>query len=145
TAVANDLVNRMGITYASRTSSELGCSATEVAAAYWVAREVAGADEHWRHIEQLDGQVEPVRQLELFAEVDHLVDTFARSYVRQGAVLPAPGEQAGIDVAAAVARDRPALHEVAKVVDDRMPARRRAIRDARRQRFVDAGVDPVLA
>ncbi|HEY8338468.1 MAG TPA: NAD-glutamate dehydrogenase domain-containing protein, partial [Egibacteraceae bacterium] len=145
TIVANDLVNRMGITYTSRTASELGCSAAEVAAAYWVAREVAGADQHWRDIEQLDGRVEPVRQLEMFAEVDRLVDAFARSYVRQSVALPGRGERAGIDVAAAVARDRPALHEVAKVVDDRMPARRRAVRDARRQHYIDAGVDVALA
>ncbi|MBA2529680.1 MAG: NAD-glutamate dehydrogenase, partial [Euzebyales bacterium] len=106
TVVANDLVNRMGLTYASRTAAELGCTLPDVAAAYWTAREVCDADDHWRSVEALDGRVEPSLQLELKAEVDRLVDAFTRSYLRH------PGG----DIAETVTRDRPAFHELEKTV-----------------------------
>ncbi|MPZ72658.1 MAG: hypothetical protein GEU74_05410 [Nitriliruptorales bacterium] len=84
TAVANELVNRMGITYVSRTANELGALAAEVALAYRVARDVASAGDHWGRIEAQDGVMAPALQLEMKAEVDRLVDAYTRSYLRSG-------------------------------------------------------------
>ena len=84
TGLANDLVNRMGITYVSRTAHELGVMAADVALAYRVACDVCDAPAVWRAIEEQDGRMAPALQLELKAEVDRLVDAYARTYLRSG-------------------------------------------------------------
>ncbi len=131
TVVANDLVNRMGITFVSRTAHELGTTAVDVVAAYWTARSVCDADAHWRAVEGLDGCADPALQLELKAEVDRLVDAFTRSYVRA---------QVG-DIGAAVALDRPAFHELEKAVAEGAFRRR----GDRVERFLDLGIEAEVA
>jgi glutamate dehydrogenase len=135
TAVANDLVNRMGVTYVSRTGHELAVAAPDVAAAYWVARQVAAAADRWEEIEALDDRCEPGLQLELKAEVDRVVDAFVRAYLRQGVG----------DVGARIAADRPAFVELeAAVVALGSPARR-AEQSRRAERYIDLGIDESLA
>ncbi len=135
TAVANDLLDRMGITYISRTAHELGCMAWEVAAAWTAAREVTDADLHWDAIDTLADRTTPELQHELEAEVDRLVDVLTRTYLRH---------RVGSDVGAVVARDAPALAELAKAVEDVGPPARRAARQVRAQRWADLGVEPDL-
>ncbi|HVL98550.1 MAG TPA: NAD-glutamate dehydrogenase [Egibacteraceae bacterium] len=136
TVVASEIVNRMGITYVSRTRHERGCAAHEVAAAFWAAREVAGADAHWRGVDELDAAVAPALQLELAAEAGGLVDALTRRYLGQ-ADLPA--------LADAVARDRAAFLELAGgAVQLGSPTRRAALR-RRVDRYADLGVDEGLA
>ena len=84
TGLANDVVNRMGITYVSRTAHELGVMAADVALAYRVARDVSDAPRAWLAIEAEDGRMTPALQLELKGEVDRLVDAYARTYLRSG-------------------------------------------------------------
>ncbi len=135
TVVANDLVNRMGVTYVSRTAHELGVTAAEVAAAYWTAREVCEADSHWRAIEALDDRIDQALQLDLKGDVDRLVDAFTRSYLRHP-------EGAAAD---ALSRDRPAFHELEKAVTDGGSLVSRDEWRARVERYVDLGIDPDLA
>ena len=135
TTVANDLVNRLGITYASRTAADLGCTVPQLVAGWWVARAVCGADGLWRAIEALDGVAEPELQLELKAEVDALVDACTRAYVSDGAWA---------DVAAAVARDRAAFVDLAAAAGDLGTPAQRQARDERGARWVDLGVDEAL-
>ena len=135
TLVANDLVNRMGATYVSRTGHELGCTATDVVAAYWIAREVTGADALWRVIEGLDGAVEPALQLELKLEIDRLVDACTRAYVRQAATS---------DLEEVVKRDAAAFEQLEDRVAAQLPPARKAERRNQAQRFIDAGVDPEI-
>ncbi len=131
TVVANDVVNRMGITFVNRTTHELGTTAVDVAAAYWTARTVCDADAHWRAVEGLDGGVDPALQLELKAEVDRLVDAFTRSYVRHPVG----------DIGAAVALDRPAFRELENAVAEGAFGRR----SDRVERYVERGIDPDVA
>ena len=135
TAVANDVVNRMGITYVHRTASELGCAHDEVTAAYWTAREVSEADASWRAIEALDARCDPALQMELKSEVDQLVDAFVRSYLRHET----------IDIGEAVDRDRSAFHELEKAVAEGAFARSRGERRSRAARYADLGLDVELA
>ena len=135
TVVANDLVNRLGITYVNRTSTELGVSAEAVAAAYWIAREVSDADSYWRAVETLDQHVDAAVQLEVKAEVDRLVDAFVRAYLRDAAG----------DVGAAVARDRDAFHELEKAIAEGDLTIRRGERRHRIAHYVDLGVDADVA
>ena len=139
TVVANDLVNHMGVTYPSRTARELGCTHAEIAAAWWAACEVTDAWSKWAGVEALGERVTPALQVELAGEVDALVDTLTRSYVRS----------AGKGLARVVARDRPAFLELAGILvgigEEAMPRVRRAERAGRVARWMDLGIDAGLA
>lgn len=136
TVVANDLCNRLGITWATRTAGDLGCDVAEVAGAYWLAREVIDADGLWREVEGLDARTDPVLQLELKERVDWLVDAFARSYVRMGRVA---------DISAAVADDRPLFRDLAeRTAKADLREQRRSIREAA-ERWIDLGIDEEVA
>ncbi|MEH6473530.1 MAG: NAD-glutamate dehydrogenase domain-containing protein, partial [Halopseudomonas sp.] len=51
TQIANDLVNRMGITYVHHLRQATGADHAQIAAAYLIAREVYGIDARWNAIE----------------------------------------------------------------------------------------------
>lgn len=136
TLVANDVCNRMGITWATRTAIDLGVSLATVVAAYWIAREVIDADGLWRSIEELDGRAEPELQFEMKSTIDWLIDAFTRSYVRLGRTD---------DIAAAVADDREAFTELAEQAGaTALPARRRTITETA-ERWIDLGIDEDLS
>ncbi|HVM15113.1 MAG TPA: NAD-glutamate dehydrogenase domain-containing protein [Egibacteraceae bacterium] len=136
TLMANEIVNRMGITYVNRTRDDLGCAASDVAAAYWTAREVCEADGHWRSIEALDGRVAPPLQRELAGEVAALVDAFTRRYLR-------PGEHRPLgDV---IDGHRAAFTELSRSVPDLGSPGRRAARRGRIDRYIDLGVEEEVA
>jgi glutamate dehydrogenase len=134
TALANEIVNRLGITYVSRTANELAVEAEHVATAFSMACEVTGARDRWRRIERLDDRCAPELQLELKAEVDRLVDAFVRAYLRQGA---AP-------IAERIERDRPAFAELVGCVAELGSPARRAARERRAQHYLDLGIDEDL-
>ena len=46
--VANEVVDRMGVTFASRLAADTGRDPSEVAAAWWIGRDVVGAADWWR-------------------------------------------------------------------------------------------------
>jgi glutamate dehydrogenase len=135
TMLANEIVNRMGITYVSRTAHEFGCMAFEVAAAYWAARAVVGADALWADIEALDERCDPALQTELKSRVDGLVDAFVRTYLREG----------GIEIAGRVRRDEPAFTELARDIAGLGSPARHADRQRRAGRYVDLGIPEELA
>jgi len=58
TQVTNSLVNRMGASFALRMHEDTGASASEVARAFTIAREIFRARDFWRRIESLDNKVE---------------------------------------------------------------------------------------
>ena len=135
TVVANDLVNRMGITYVSRTAHELGTMAADVTLAYRVARDVADAPAHWAAIEAEDGRMAPALQIELKGEVDRLVDAYTRTYLRSG--LEAPEEIAK--------RDHDAFSRLHTDMVSGQAAGRRVRYGALLERYLDLGVDRALA
>ncbi|CAN5243885.1 NAD-glutamate dehydrogenase [soil metagenome] len=136
TVVANDLVDRMGTTYAHRTAAELGVDAVDVVAGYWSARTVTDADGHWQALEALDGVVEPTVQMDLKEEVDRLVDAVTRAYLRHGA---------DTDVDATVERDRPVFERIRREIGELAPADLQRAHDRRAGRYSSDGVDDVLA
>ncbi len=107
TLVANEIVNDLGITWASRLALETGAEAAEVARAFFLARDVTGAVERWADVEALDGQIDPVLQNELMVGVDTLVEDVARWYL-----LNAPSVPLGETIAAA----SPKLAELAESI-----------------------------
>ncbi|HLY84546.1 MAG TPA: NAD-glutamate dehydrogenase domain-containing protein, partial [Acidimicrobiales bacterium] len=94
-SVGGEVVDRMGITWAHETADEFGTGLAEVAACYWAAREVIGADRRWRQLEDLTSRVDADTEATLHAAVVGAVNGLARTYLRQG----------GIDVARVVRED----------------------------------------
>ncbi|MGH9277138.1 MAG: NAD-glutamate dehydrogenase domain-containing protein, partial [Acidimicrobiales bacterium] len=132
--MANEIVNRMGPTFVSRLAAETRSTPSSVAAAYWIAAGVAGADAYWR---QLDGEGgETPAPAEAARTVSDLLESLTRSYLRRG--------EAG-DIATSVARDRPAYVQVeAELADLGTTLQRRRVR-RRAEALVDTGVEAPAA
>jgi glutamate dehydrogenase len=102
TTVSGEIVDRMGITWAHETADEWGTSLGEVAAAYWAAREVTGANRRWRQVEALAPSIDAETEGVLHAAVATVVDGLARTYLRRQ----------GIDLAAVIREDWPVAADV---------------------------------
>ncbi len=131
TVVANDIVDRLGITLTHRLARELGTSRSEVVAAYWVARQVAAADRHWDTIDRIDREHGPQLAMDLKQDVDQLLETLIREYVRSGD-LDALG--------AAIDRDTPVFRAVEEVLG--AEGRLDHVRTRRAEQLVDTGLQP---
>lgn len=73
TQIANDLINRMGITFVYSLSAAIGVSYAQIAAAYMVAREVFDIENHWQQIEALDNQVSAELQVTMIKDLVQLL------------------------------------------------------------------------
>ncbi|MBW0147103.1 NAD-glutamate dehydrogenase [Marinobacter arenosus] len=73
TQIANDMVNRMGITWVDRVRNATGASIGRIASAYLISLRIHDVDAQWKAIERLDGQVSARVQAELFGDVIRLV------------------------------------------------------------------------
>lgn len=73
TQIANDLINRMGITYIDKMRAASGAQPADIAAAYLVARHLFGVEERWMAIEALDGQVSTQVQLGMMRDLTGLL------------------------------------------------------------------------
>ena len=82
TAVANEMVNRCGITFAFRLGEETGADDADIARAYLVAREVYGMRGTWEAIEALDNVVGADVQVAMLLETRKLVERGARWLLR---------------------------------------------------------------
>lgn len=109
TIVANEIVNDLGITWASRLAFETGAEAAEVARAFFLARDVTGAVERWADVEALDGTIDPTLQNELMVGVDTLVEDVARWYL-----LNAPSTPLGETIAEAGPRFAELVESIAE-------------------------------
>ncbi|WP_067830016.1 NAD-glutamate dehydrogenase [Actinomadura kijaniata] len=78
TAVVNDMVNNSGITFAFRMNEETGASASDIAQAYLVTREVFDMPRFWRQVEGLSHQVSEATQVSMLLEARKLTERGAR-------------------------------------------------------------------
>ncbi len=101
TAVANDLVNRGGITFVFRTLEETGADYHQVVRAYTVAREIFDLPGYVARVEALDNLVSTDVQSRLYLEFRRLLDRAARWFVQN--------RPRDIDVAAEIDRFAPVL------------------------------------
>ena len=116
TIIANEVVNDQGITYVSRLCAETGSEPSQVARAFYIARDVSEAVSRWAAIEALDGQIDPVLQNDLMVGVDTLVADLSRWYLLNGSNAPARRDDRGSQatVPGPRGRDRPGrLRELA--------------------------------
>jgi glutamate dehydrogenase len=94
TWVANDVVNRSGMTFVFRAQEETGASPIEIVRAYSVVREVFGLERFWAQVEALDNKLPTQVQSMLLLEARRLVDRCVRWLVQT--------RRASIDVRAEV-------------------------------------------
>ena len=137
TAVANEVVNRAGITFVYRLAEETGANAADIARAYLVAREVFDMEWVSATIEGLDNEASAQSQIAMLLESRRLVERATRWLLRH---CPRP-----LDVAAAVARFAPGVAALSDgLVELVAPASRAAMR--RRSSELSAqGVPEALA
>jgi glutamate dehydrogenase len=95
TDVAGDIVDQMGIIWAHDLAAEMGRPLDEVAAAFWVARQVTGAGDLWTELEDLAADplagVSAPAEAALHREVADAVGRLARRYLgAPGPFRPAP-------------------------------------------------------
>ncbi len=103
TGVAGEIVDRLGIVWAHETSDEMGRELAEVAAAFWAARRVVGADRLWNDLESLASGISAEAETALHGTVSRAVADLARYYLRQ----PGP-----IELGALLERDLPLLADL---------------------------------
>ncbi|HWF72432.1 MAG TPA: NAD-glutamate dehydrogenase [Solirubrobacteraceae bacterium] len=137
TAVANQLVDRAGMTFAFRLHEETGASASILARAYAVAREIYRLGVFWEQVEALDNRVAAGVQIEMLRDGRQLVESATRWLVRT--------RQGSIDIAATVASFAPGVATLARALPALLDAGDRAVWHARHARVADAGVPPELA
>jgi glutamate dehydrogenase len=127
TIVANQLVDRAGMTFAFRLAEETGAGAPQLARAYAVAREVFEMRSFWEAVQGLDNQIEAGTQLAMLIEGRRLVERAARWVVRAG-------PRAGIDVTAMTDRFAPAARTLADALPD-------VLRGLDREQFTERKAD----
>lgn len=82
TQIANDLINRMGITFIDKMRSATGASHSQLAAAYLCIIEVYNIEERWREVESLDGKIDPVVQSKMFHDLIALIRRASHWFLR---------------------------------------------------------------
>ncbi|AZT85585.1 NAD-glutamate dehydrogenase [Marinobacter sp. NP-4(2019)] len=73
TQIANDLINRMGITFVYNLHKATGADYAQISAAYLISCELYGIDQRWNEIEALDNQIDSNIQLAMMRELRHLI------------------------------------------------------------------------
>ena len=85
--VANQVVNRMGISFVQRLSTEMGRSIDDVVRAYWIASGLYQAEQYFVRIESWDNQVNAELQMRLMAALARLISRVARGLLKDHADL----------------------------------------------------------
>ena len=82
TQLANEMVNRMGITYVNRMRDSTGADISTIVKAYAAARDVFRMNDLWQQIEALDYQVSSVIQEKMMSSLMRLVRRGSRWFLR---------------------------------------------------------------
>ena len=135
TVVANDLVNRAGITFVHDMRARTGRGAGDVARAYSIVREVFELRALWADIEALDNKVPAPLQLDMLRTALRLVERVT-AWLLAGSRL---------DIKAQVDANRPGIALLAEHLGEFMPERIRHELARRVAAFVEKGVPPALA
>ncbi len=90
TQIANDMVNRMGISWADKLRNATGADCGRIAAGYLISLRIHDVETQWKAIEALDGKISADVQAELFSDVIRLVtrSTSWLLYNRRGDLDP---------------------------------------------------------
>ncbi|WP_432472887.1 NAD-glutamate dehydrogenase [Amphritea sp. HPY] len=137
TQIANDLVNRMGITFVHNLHNATGLSYAHIAAAYLVTREVYGIEALWSEIEALDHQVPADVQVDMMKDLIQLLSRGTHWLMRQ--------YRDGLNLADCLATYKQSIDQVVVSADQiltTIPANRM---EEKYQRYTEAGMPERLS
>ncbi|GAB3679121.1 NAD-glutamate dehydrogenase [Angustibacter aerolatus] len=137
TSLANDIVNRGGITFEFRLHEETQATPAQTARAYVVAREVFGMRDFVEQVEALDNQVPTSAQSAVYLEFRRLVDRAVRWLVQSRPAI--------VDIAAEIERYRPVVQRLRDGLGDLVTGAERDALQARVASLVELGVPADLA
>jgi glutamate dehydrogenase len=137
TSLANSIVNRAGIGFAHELKERTQASSADVARAYAIARDVFALRDMWAAIEALDNRVPAALQLSLLRRIGDLLRFAAAWFLRDRALLR--------DMAATVARYRPAIEALGQKLETLLPADLALATKHSADAFVAQGLDRSLA
>ncbi|MDC7714251.1 NAD-glutamate dehydrogenase [Vogesella sp. LYT5W] len=80
--LANQIINRMGVTFVFRLQEESAFSAADITRAFWIASRVFDAESLWTQIEALDNKVSADLQVDMMVVVRTLVERVVRWVLR---------------------------------------------------------------
>jgi glutamate dehydrogenase len=135
--LTNAIVNRGGPAMAVRLADETRRTSTDVARAFFAAREVFELPALWQRIDLLDGRVNGEAQLALYQATRDLVNAQTLWFLRDGAALS--------DLAGTIARHRGAMAALRPALAGVLPARRKAQLEQEVRRLQDGAVPADLA
>ncbi len=137
TELANEIVNRAGMTFIFRLSEETGADSADISRAYMIARQVFDMPTAWAEVEALDNVSEAKVQTDMLLEGRKLVERASRWLLRN---RPQP-----LDVAANTAYFADGARAVARVISEVVPEDGRAQMEKGVARLVAAKVPEELA
>ena len=137
TIVTNEMINRVGITFAHEVHETTGFEAAEIARAYLIARTIFRLPGRWEEIEALDNQAPAAVQASLLVECGRLLERGTVWLLRHGAHP--------LDVAHELETFGEAALEIADNLDDLLEDDQRRVVDARKKAFLDQGAPEELA
>ena len=137
TELANEIVNRAGITFIFRLREETGAAPADISRAYMIARQVFDMPDVWVEVEALDNAVAADIQTKMLFEGRKLVERASRWLLRN---RPQP-----LDTAGNIAYFTEGARAVAAVVPELIPDADREQLEADVSRLAGVGVPEMLA
>jgi glutamate dehydrogenase len=137
TELANEIVNRAGITFIFRLREETGAGPADIARAYMIARQVFDMPAVWAEIESLDNVAAAQIQIRMLLEGRKLVERASRWLLRN---RPQP-----LDVDADIAYFAEGARAVSRVLPELIPDAGRAQMQASVAALIGAKVPEALA
>ncbi len=137
THITNNMVNRVGPTFAFRMRQETGASAPDIARAYTAAHEIFAIHELWTQIESLDNQVAAQLQLAMLTDVGGLIERATLWLLRN--------RRPPLDIASTVAYFQTGVGELADSFPTPLAAENRLALKQRTKDIASDGVPQPLA
>jgi glutamate dehydrogenase len=137
TQIANDLINRVGVSFVGRLMSSTGTTISEVAAAYVTTRDIYGLDQQWQAVELLDHQADCDVQTTIMVELVRLARRACRWLLRN--------RRHELDPAQAIAEFQPGVAELESALPGLVTGQVAEVVRERYQRLVDANVGSELS
>ena len=137
TKLANDIVNRMGMSFVDRLMQDSGESAANVSKAYVIVRQLLGLPQLWAAIEALDNKVPSFVQYDLLGQVRNLAQDLVQWFLRHG--------HKPLNITSEIEHYQPHFAEVRKLLPKLMTTSMRNRHKARVDAWTKAGVPQALA
>ncbi|MEM0955555.1 MAG: NAD-glutamate dehydrogenase [Pseudomonadota bacterium] len=137
TQVANDMINRVGVSFVGRLMTSTGALAPQVAAAYITARDIYQMPRQWAAIESLDYLIPAELQADMMIELVRLLRRGSRWLLRN--------RRQSLSPAAAVEEFQQGVEALETALPDLLPASAREAMQSRASDLTEQGVSVEVA